>query len=260
MARLCKNRGFSLTEVLLSVGILSVGMIFIAGVFPVAIHFTTIATERTIAAIAADEAFAKIKLYAKDNPAGGIDFGVGGVELNHLNDFNDVLKAGVEIDPCEFAYPSAGADTTQKQYFWSALFRRTDLIEHLVQVTVFISRKTGQNLKYHEPNGGKNGVRPMPVKVGVDDVPGRENELRITDTDKKTFINDGYTIVDDATGRIYRVLERYRDDPDTAEKEDEKILLDSGWEGTPEKVWVIPPPVGGGKYPCIAVYQKGIRF
>lgn len=49
-----KNRGFSLTEVLLSVGILAVGMIFIAGVFPVGIYFTTIATERTIAAIVAD--------------------------------------------------------------------------------------------------------------------------------------------------------------------------------------------------------------
>src|SRR3989304_725254 len=56
-------RGFSLTEVLLAMGTLAVGMLFIAGVFPVSIHFTTVASERTIAAAVADEAFAKIKLY-----------------------------------------------------------------------------------------------------------------------------------------------------------------------------------------------------
>ena len=55
--------GFSLTEVLLAVGILAVGMLFIAGTFLVGIHFSTIATEQTIAAVASDEAFAKIKLY-----------------------------------------------------------------------------------------------------------------------------------------------------------------------------------------------------
>ena len=57
------NNGFSLIEVLLAVGIIAVGMLFIAGVFPVGIHFTTIASERTIAAVVADEAFAKIRLY-----------------------------------------------------------------------------------------------------------------------------------------------------------------------------------------------------
>ena len=51
----------------MAVGIMAVGMVFIAGVFPVGIHFTTIATERTIAAVVADEAFAKIKLYARGN-------------------------------------------------------------------------------------------------------------------------------------------------------------------------------------------------
>lgn len=267
MIRLCKNRGFSLTEVLLSVGILSVGMIFIAGVFPAAIHFTTIATERTIAAIAADEAFAKIRLYAKDNPVGGIDFGFGGVELNHLNDFNDVLEIGVEIDPCEFAYPSTGADITQKQYFWSALCRRVGPDPNrLVQVTVFVCRKVSPNLEYPDPDLIGTVDRPMPVKVGVEDA-GPDNELRIRSRlgayGNKTFINDGYTIVDDRTSRIYRVLERYRDDPDTAKREDEKILLDRDWDKDspdPEAVWVVPPPVNGGRYPCIAVYQKEIRF
>lgn len=263
MVRLCKNRGFSLTEVLLSVGILAVGMIFIAGVFPVAIHFTTIATERSIAAVVADEAFAKIKLYGKDNPAGGIDFGAGGIEINQLKDFNDVLKLGVEIDSREFTYPSTDVSPEQKQYFWSVLCRRVGADPNrLVQVTVFVSRRVSPNLKYPDPSGLGTVDRPKPVKVKV--LQGdEENELDIEDS-KKTFINDGYTIVDNETGRIYRVLERYRDKPKT-------ILLDRDWQGSSSgSVWVVPPPLApgtsvgdkqcSGRYPCIAVYQKGIRF
>ena len=45
----------------MAVGLLAVGMLFIAGFFPVGIHLTTVATERTMAPIVADEAFAKIQ-------------------------------------------------------------------------------------------------------------------------------------------------------------------------------------------------------
>jgi prepilin-type N-terminal cleavage/methylation domain-containing protein len=262
MIRLCKNRGFSLTEVLLSVGILSVGMIFIAGVFPVAIHFTTISTERTIAAIAADEAFAKIKIYATGDPSRPINlFALSSAELrpNGTTDFNDIFPAAEDIDLHEFTYPSAGADITQKQYFWSALCRLTeDNPNPPVQVTVFVCRKVSPHLEYPKPPDGSGTIDwPKPIRVEVDG--GSENnELEIDNSGQITFINDGYTIVDDATGRIYRVLERYRDNPDT-------ILLDRDWDGSPpggspNEVWVVPPPVGGGRYPCIAIYQKAVRF
>lgn len=251
MAKLRKNSGFSLTEVLLAVGIIAIGMTFVAGVFPVGIYLTTVATERTVAAIVADEAFAKIELY--------------GVDLNSfsgtgLDDFNSVLPAGVNFDPGEFAYPSDPAiNISQKQYFWSALCRRVGTGTGLVQVTVFISRKANPNLMYYQQSGGPN-VRPVPVRVGVNSVagPGHEDELSIINDPEKMFINDGYTIVDDATGRIYRVLERYKSPDNT-------ILLDSHWEGgSIGAIWVVPPPaVGGsphGRYPCIAIYQKVIEF
>jgi hypothetical protein len=250
-----KNNGFSLAETLLAVAALAVGMMFIAGVFPVGIYFSTVATERTIAAIAADEAFAKVKFC-------GVDFGQ--LSGNELKDFNDVraFPAG-DIDPNEFTYPSAGTDISSKQYYWSALCRLVG--NRNVQVTVFVSRKIGAGLNYYDTDSdgtvdwSGESDRPMLVKVKVGGG-GRPNELEIANTkppnDERPFINDGYTIVDNETGQLYRVLERYPGEDDRI------ILLDRDWDSPsePEAVWVIPPPIDGGRYPCIAIYQKVIRF
>jgi hypothetical protein len=97
---------------------------------------------------------------------------------------------------------------------------------------------------------------PVPVKVGVLVVPGIGNEkkLKINEAGKEIFVNDGYTIVGDQTGQIYRVVERDASQPDT-------IILDRPWAGglTGLVVWVVPPPFGG-RHPCIAVYQTEMRF
>jgi len=83
---------------------------------------------------------------------------------------------------------------------------------------------------------------------------GNENKLTITSEAQKTFINAGSTIEANQTGKLYRVLER---DPVTQNI----ITLDTPWqEVTTDSVWVVPPPIKGGKNPCIAVYQKEIRF
>jgi prepilin-type N-terminal cleavage/methylation domain-containing protein len=276
-----KHSGFSLTEVLIAIGILSVAMVFIAGVFPAGIYFATVATERTIAAVAADEAFAKIRIYAKgDLSTTNDDYDPNRWPLNvkianALADFNNknVFPATVNIDSNEFAYPSVNADVTQKQYCWSALCGLTEIYNATinpnppVQVTVFVCRKANPNLKYPKPpNGSGTPVYwPVPVKVGVSFSGTSKNELQIS-SGKESYINDGYTIVDDATGRIYRVRERYQDDPATVGlREDTVILLDKDWDdkggsNPPNFVWVVPPPVDGGRYPCIAVYQKVMQF
>lgn len=243
-------RGFSLTEVLLAVGTLAVGMIFISGTFLTGIHFSTISTERTMAAVVADEAFAKIQLYGIDfNPA------LWDVDKTYPVDPNKsvVFNAVSTIDLIEFAYPST-VTLTDKQYYWSALCRlvnkrnEPDDPNRLVQVTVFVSRKVGSSTTY--PGGAG---RPVPVRIEVSQV--SSNELQIMGD--KTLINDGYKIIDDKNGLLYRVLERYPDN-------DSVILLDRPWVPRivppPEEVWVIPPPDGGGRYPCIGIYQRVIRF
>lgn len=240
------NNGFSLTEVLLAIGIITVGMIFIAGVFPVGIHFTTIASERTIAAVVADEAFAKIRLY-------------GVADVNSVSwpvppwiacaDYRNVSYWAVDSN--EFAYPSdPNINISDKQYYWSALCRRVDPDPNsrLVQVTVFVCRKIGSGTMYR----GMPGNWPVPALVGIPSVPGPYT-LQI-EPGKEAFINDGYTIVDNVSGQIYRVLERDAVMPD-------RIILDRPWlGGATGSVWVIPPPIGGGRYPCMAIYQRVIRF
>jgi prepilin-type N-terminal cleavage/methylation domain-containing protein len=236
------NEGFSLTEVLLAVGIIAVGMLFIAGVFPVGIHFSTIASERSIAAVVADEAFAKIRLY------GVLDFNSWPVlPAVACYDFRNI-SFGV-VTPDEFAYPSdPNIDLSDQQFYWSALCRRVhpDPNSRLVQVTVFVSRKVGSGTMYQ----GMPGNWPVSMPVGVIAVPAPDT-LQIAQPD---FISDGYTIVNDQTGQIYRVLERDTVMPDW-------IILDRLWLGGPTgSVWVIPPPIGGGRCPLIAVYQRVIRF
>jgi len=235
------NYAFSLTEVLLAVGTLSIGMIFVAGVFPVAIHFSTIASERTIAAVVADEAFAKIRLYGEIDPNWVLL-----LSPDECNDFSDV----VALDPDEFAYPSDPCnDILRTRYCWSALCRRVE-DTRLVQVTVFVCRKIGSGTMYH----GGTEDRPIPVPVGVSSL--GDFVLQIEEANKEDWINDGYSIVEDGTGHIYRVTERGAD-PDHPEV----ITLDENnpWQGG-NLVWVVPPPAGGGRYPCIAVYQKVIGF
>jgi Tfp pilus assembly protein PilV len=244
-----RNTGFSLAEVLLAIGALAVGMIFVAGVFPVSVYLTTVVSEQTIAAVAADEAFAKVKIY-------GVNLSSPLWQTSNPTtcvDFNSVPST--TINPSEFAYPSTNT-VAVKQYYWSALCRGVDTNSptngRLVQVTVFVSRKASPNLTYYTPSGGNDGDWPVPMKVGVSKTT-NNNELQITGN--KTFINDGYTIVDDQTGQIYRVLERY------ASPNDSTILLDRSWGGGPSgNVWVVPPPVAGGIGPCVGLYQKVIRF
>ena len=233
-------KGFSLAEVLLAVGTLAIGMIFIGGTFLTGVYFSTISTERTIAAAVADEAFAKIRLY-------GVDPADPSLRTGQLVRF-DVLNP---IADDEFAYPSTKT-ITDKQYYWSALCRSVDSnpTNRLVQATVFISRKIGSATTY--PGGT---TRPVPVEVGVSaSSAGNQKQLIITTPDEQVYINGGCTIVDNRTGLLYRVVQRDADVPNV-------ITLDKAWHGgTTDSVWVIPPPFDGGKDPCIAVYQKLVSF
>ncbi len=214
----------------MAIGTLAIGMSFVGGTFLVGVHLSTVATERTIAATTADEAFSKIKLY-------GINFSSPELAVNKQVLFS-TLKT---IPPDEYAYPSAEIPA-DKQYYWSALCRPVSLnpANRIIQVTVFISRKTGSA-----------SVIPVPVEVPVSKI--ADNMLTINQAAQISFINAGSKILANKTGKIYRVAERDAISGNTI------TLADLWQELNTDSVWIIPP-TSGGKNPCIAVYQKEIRF
>jgi hypothetical protein len=261
----------------MAVGTLAIGMVFIAGTFMTGVYFATVSTERTIGVVAADEAFAKIRLY--------------GLDPNRLmTGASTPYEQLTAISVTEFLYPSTTAiparvtgtspaplgalQTEQRQYSWAALCRRMGPGSPLVQCTVFVSRAagTGANWAYRVRKDGTTDLalqtaelpRPVPVMLAWDAAALTAPEVLLrdavpTDTvDELTFVNDGATLVDDKTGQIYRVLERDPARPD-------RLRLDRPWAGAVAGrevvwAWVVPPAVSGGRSPVVGVYQKVLRL
>ncbi|MBN1796871.1 MAG: hypothetical protein JW804_09385, partial [Sedimentisphaerales bacterium] len=302
-----RNSGFSIAEILIALGILVVAMIFIAGVFPVGIHFTQENIDKTTAAIVANEAFAKMKLYSSVVPD-DVNGSLSGFSAVQHRDFNDWFidrtfnygNPGMFylIDANAFTYPSEPSIYVgQKKYCWSAICRLTSVDPNLpvdnkcnVQVTVFVCNRGNHSLKYYKADTGEiTGLHsystnfdnpddyaeimnersdfPQPVRVEVIAVTGVNNEIQIRQSAEKVLINDGDLLVDDYTGEIYRVLERYP-------QQDNIVLLDKKWH-EPDNItefymWVVPPAAApgytgsdirlSGKSPCVGIYQKVIRF
>ena len=228
-----KKSGFSLVEVMIATGILTIGFAFIAGVFPVGIKLVASATETTMAPIVEQEAFAKIRLYGVDDSvltAWPIDSGTGNPLT--LVYGNAATTAAFNLD--ELDYPSAVV-TDDKNYSWSAICRYVGGASGRdVEVTVFVSRKAGA------------GARPMPVKVGVLFNPLVPALLQIDPAANPRQILTGSTIVDDATGYVYEVVGRGATI--------DIIELDRDWAGGNGSVWVVPPAAGSSRNPCIGVY------
>jgi hypothetical protein len=287
MVRRFGNDGFSLTEVLIATGILTVGFILIAGTFPVGIKLTALATERTIGAVTADEAFAKIQLYGI-HPAPSSWPPAYRLNLSDPNtacrDYAYVAPPGFWFWTNEFAYPSTDTGD-KKKYYWSAICRHIVETDN-VQVTVFVSRTMGTNVNYpywdldEVPPSWQTVNYPRPVKVrfNVLPIPGAlVNDLYIIDEDDgypgtnltpAVYVSAGSILVDAGSGEIMRVLERKHIE---VSDRDIVVLADlvsvdklCGW------LWVIPPsvqaiteidpeapaPAVTGRYPCVGVYQR----
>ncbi len=243
-----KNCAFSLVEVMIATGILTIGFAFIAGVFPVAIKLVASATETTMAPIVKQEAFAKIRLYGVDPASANWPVDGGGNLLTNTSVIYAQVAPAAFL-PWEYDYPSA-VTTDDKNYSWSAICRYvgspsvTD-----VEVTVFVSRKAGA------------GARPMPVKVEVtveNSDPTRKFQINATPPInlENGFIVLGAKVVRDFNGQIYTVVSRKVLADRTVEIEVDKDLP----PGAILNMWVVPPAVGGGRNPCIGISQRTIGF
>lgn len=261
---------------LIATGIMAIGLVMVATIFPVGVKLTSLATERTIGAVVADEAFAKVRLYGLRDPnlwLGGANacsnfHFVSGYDLNGNGSVDS--SDNLTCDWSEFRYPSVSVTNTDEYgYHWSALCRRVSQKD--VQVTVFINRRTTAGKFYQQRADGSiplppEAQWPQPISVSVLYNPAVPRDLVIQDearlgvNESRAFFGAGYTIVDDYSGRIYKILE-VRRDTDTLVLEKKE-----GWQPNPrlpgesEVVWVVPPAVGSDRYPCVGVYQKVIHF
>ena len=241
-----KNNGFSLTEVLMAVGILTVGMLLIATMFPVGIYLTAVASERTMAAIVADEAFAKIQLYNINDITPNDD--------GQCHDWGYEMYDANEIDPNEFSYPPVDPNGSS-QYYWSALYRKTpgNAADKQYQITVFVARKTNPGLTYEggsvsAPSSGNPW--PIPLELALAATGSKDSPELAIGTGSENLVNPPTKIIDNATGRLYTVVKRNEAD----------VTLDRPLEADVTDIWLIPPPQSGGKNAGIEVYQRIIKF
>jgi len=197
------------------------------------------------------------------------------------------LSAGAP--QAEFAYPSTDVRPDTKKYYWSAILRYNgrDLGEDTCQVTVFVSRTTNLGAQYpvfdrlgqvRGPSGPVYLQLPQPVLVPIDAYPdtvmsGKTNQVRVPGSPGdpgQALITDESILVDDRTGQIMRVIGRQY--PAGARNPavivldgnvfDVDAIVDIDGDGSPDQryAWVVPPAVGGGRYPGVGVYQKVIKF
>jgi len=233
-------------EVLMAVGILAVGLLLVATMFPAAIYMTTVASERTMAAIVADEAFAKIQIYE-----------VNGITTpstdpcSSCTDWGDEM--GTKIAESEFSYPPVDPCGGSSQYYWSALYRKTNNnpADNEYQITVFVARKMNPSLTYKDNT--RNPVNwPVPIEIGIA-AGSKDSPTMDIDGGDENLVNPSATIVDNETGKLYTVVKR-------GDGGDNVVTLDRNLESDISDIWLIPPSESGGKNAGVEVYQRIIKF
>ena len=278
------NKAFTLVEVMLAAAILVIGLMLVAGAFPVGIKLTAISTERVIGSLVSQEASSKIYLYGDPNDQGqtppfGIEFDVPAVfPSDTIVNFETVLRQ--PFDPAEFWYPST--DVLQdKLYHWSALVKRDFPLDTDIDAVIFVSRISNVGAKYPNPYNLNNPLdtitvpKPIAVPVVFPDT-ADDNKIVIVNDNMTGFderilalqIPDGAVLVMlDADSiandvMILNVLDVNRDPSDTSQWGYGTITLtkpaDSKKINT--NFWVIPSATGSSRNPCIAVYPHTFIF
>jgi prepilin-type N-terminal cleavage/methylation domain-containing protein len=275
MNKQLRQKGFSLTEVLMATGILAMGLMLVAMAFPVGIKLVSVSTERTIGDAAIGEAVAKMHLYgikpfndlswpanSDSDPLTTVDNTCTDYWRVCGTTFFPKAQDNLHEQDNQHYYPSlVPLKEEDKRYCWSILARRADTNTNQVQTTVLVCRIQGGSAKYYPSVGTTMVDAPVPVKVQVQKIGTGNRQLKIipalTGSPEYKFFTEGCKIIEDATGHPCRVLELKDVDSDGNR---DLILQDDYTGASPGDVWVVPPAVGGSRNPCIRVWQSDLTF
>jgi Tfp pilus assembly protein PilV len=282
MKRQVRHNGFSLTEALIATGILAMGLVMIAMAFPVGVKLASIATERPVGVVTANEALCKMRLYGirpfSDNLAWGWPSRDPNLTCTDYwqvcrTTFSAVAQDNQREQDDQRCYPSLVPQPQERRYYWSALVRRADKNTDEIQATVFVCRMLGMGSTYYfmdhtlvpiRANSGNSWPVPVKVQVQISTVaPLSVKEIQILPYDtgnpiEYQFFTEGCFIVEDSTGTIYRVVEMKDKDSDAAGIK-ETLVLDKNFT-TGTSVWVVPPAIGSHRNPCIDIVQKTLTI
>lgn len=234
-SRLCpKHQGFSLTEVLLAVATIAVGMLFIGGAFLLGVHYHVFSTEQTVAGIVAREAVATIRLRGVYNTSLlGVDH-----QTVYTTD-----RQGIKLSVHERLYPQIrGLSNQARQYYWQALVKRDQDDPCCIIATVFICRLVSGGYL------GQNGQIDFPEPLMVSLSPSGKGLT----PDRPGLIYDGGLLVRDKDGLICKAR-RLDDTKESFALSPERVASDASGS-----YWLISPPADKGRNPTLAVYQARI--
>ena len=232
-----RQRGFSLTEVLIAVGTLAVGMLFVGGTFVLGVHFSVLNTEKTYTASVLQEAESMLRLRPWT-----------------LGDSDDRELTWVDFaDPNHYGYPSDGNDLSQRQYSWTALVPQKYDAGDLCRVIFFVCRSVDTG-GYSDGDGGSQAW-PKPITTTVEVDVDYDNLI----TSEDPYLRVGSVLVSDTTGMIYHVIGRGSDDKAKAFKIQPVWHKNEPDDGDAVQ-WILPPGKSTGKNPCIGVFSREMRL
>ncbi|AQQ09443.1 hypothetical protein L21SP3_01248 [Sedimentisphaera cyanobacteriorum] len=248
------KKAFTLTEVLMSMGIFVIGMSLVASVFPLGISLTAKNAEKTIGSLAAEKFETDMKILAKPSTAAGF-------EDVFSNLSRDVSEYRVKDEQGSSEYliapllsPPAGQARRLlivpcRKIFKNSLYRTND-------------NKFSQN-----PDDWADypNLIALPLDDEIDDArPGNLLKLhsslasRTAPSWKELIVKEAIVIADN-TGNDYQIEDIFTEGADVYIRID-KFLEDSDRDNI-TTVWTVPPAANGGmRSPAISVYETVLNF
>ncbi|MGE4285891.1 MAG: prepilin-type N-terminal cleavage/methylation domain-containing protein [Phycisphaerae bacterium] len=251
------KKAFTLTEVLISMGIFTVGMALVISVFPLALSYAASNTNKTCAHAAQADFVAQLRLFAAD-------ISVTAFSDSSYMPVKDVFHDnGMALSDSAFLYPvDSTLKSSEKPFSVAAIAKRVGGTND-VQVIMFVCRRPGAASRFvtADEHFSQKDVDwtalPEAIQCTLDNTL-LTDPLNVFKVDTASA-DDWYSLLSQGAlivaneGTVFKIEELLGDG---------KFRVDSfpADRNALTHVRVVPAPVDGGKSPVVAVYEAVVRF